>query len=203
MYLLGASGHCKVIIDIIEKNKKYQIDAVLDDNPKFEFINGIRVIKRDGFNLNTDDLLFISIGNNLIRKKISQKYSITFPVLIHPQAILGNYITLDEGTVVMAGAVINPNVKIGKHCIINSNSVVEHDCLLESFVHISPNAALAGGVSVGEGTHIGIGACVIQAVKIGKWATIGAGSVIIKDIPDFAVVTGNPGKVIKFKKENE
>jgi sugar O-acyltransferase (sialic acid O-acetyltransferase NeuD family) len=203
MYLLGASGHCKVIIDIIERNKSYQIQAVLDDNPRFEFINGIRVIKRAGFSLNDDDLLFISIGNNLIRKKMSQKYSVSFPVLIHPQAIIGNNIILDEGCVIMAGAVINPNTKIGKHCIINSNSVVEHDCHLEDFVHVSPNAALAGGVFVGEGTHIGIGACVIPGVKIGKWTTIGAGCVIIKDIPDFAVVTGNPGKVIKFNKENE
>ena len=68
---------------------------------------------------------------------------------------------------------------------------------MEDFVHISPNAALAGSITVGEGTHIGIGASVIQGIKIGKWATIGAGAVIIRDVPDFATVVGNPGKIIK------
>ena len=62
--------------------------------------------------------------------------------------------------------------------------------------HISPNAALAGNVSVGEGTQIGIGAAVIQGIKIGKWVTVGAGAVIIKDIPDYAVVVGNPARIL-------
>ena len=57
---------------------------------------------------------------------------------------------------------------------------------------------MAGNVAVGEGTQIGIGAAVIQGVTIGKWATIGAGAVIIEDVPDFAVVVGNPGRVIKM-----
>jgi acetyltransferase EpsM len=86
---------------------------------------------------------------------------------------------------------------IGKHCIINTNSSVDHDCIIEDFVHLSPNVALAGAVLVGEGTHIGIGACIIQGIKIGKWCTIGAGSVIIRDIPDGSTVVGNPGRIIK------
>ena len=68
---------------------------------------------------------------------------------------------------------------------------------------MSPNVSLAGNVTIGEGSHIGIGSCVIQGIKIGKWATIGAGAVIIKDVPDYAVVVGNPGTIIKFNKENE
>jgi acetyltransferase EpsM len=70
--------------------------------------------------------------------------------------------------------------------------------MLADYVRISPNSALAVSVSVGEGTHIGIGACVIQGIKIGKWTIIGAGAVIINDIPDNAVVVGNPGKIIKY-----
>jgi len=65
-------------------------------------------------------------------------------------------------------------------------------------VHISPNASLAGDVYIGEGTHIGIGAVIIQGLKVGKWVTIGAGAVVINDIPDFAVVVGNPGKIKKY-----
>lgn len=69
-------------------------------------------------------------------------------------------------------------------------------------MHICPGASLAGGVEVGEGSMVGIGSTVIQGVKIGKWATIGAGTVIVEDVPDFAVVVGVPGKIIKYL-ENE
>jgi sugar O-acyltransferase (sialic acid O-acetyltransferase NeuD family) len=203
MYLFGASGHCKVIIDIIEKCNKFQIEAILDDNPKFEYIFDKVVLKTSDFKLSSDDVLFVTIGNNFIRKKISGKYQSNYPVLIHPKAILGSHTVIDEGTVVMAGAIINPGAIIGKHCIINTGAIIEHDCNISDFVHVSPNVSLAGGIFIGEGAHIGIGASVIQGINIGKWVTIGAGSVIIKDVPDYAVVVGNPGKIIKFNKENE
>ena len=74
---------------------------------------------------------------------------------------------------------------------------MDHDCSLEDFVHICPHATLCGNVSVGEGTQIGAGATVIQGIKIGKWCMIGAGAVIIEDVPDYSVVVGVPGKVIK------
>lgn len=69
--------------------------------------------------------------------------------------------------------------------------------------NISPNAALAGNVTIGEGTHVGMGASIIQGIKIGKWCTIGAGAVIIQDIPDGATVVGNPGKIIKINNHND
>lgn len=92
-----------------------------------------------------------------------------------------------------------PEAQIGRHYIINTGAVVEHDCKLADFIHVYPNASLAGNVSVGVGTHIGIGATVIQGIKIGQWATIGAGAVIIEDVPDFAVVVGVPGKTIRYQ----
>ena len=203
MYLFGASGHCKVIINIIEKSNQYQIDAILDDNPKLKSIFNNVVIKTTDFKLKAHDLLFIAIGNNFIRKKISKKYPLKYPVLIHPQAIVASSVSIGEGSVVMAAAIINPDVVVAKQCIINTGAIIEHDCVLNDFVHISPNVALAGNVKIGEGTHVGIGSCVIQGVVIGKWVTIGAGAVIIKDIPDYAVVVGNPGRIIKYNKENE
>ncbi len=98
----------------------------------------------------------------------------------------------------MAGVSVNVHTKIGNHCIINTNASIDHDCVLEDFVHVSPNAALAGDVRVGEGTHIGIRACVIQGLRIGKWCVVGAGAVIIRDVPDHATVVGNPGRVVKI-----
>lgn len=199
MYLFGASGHGKVIIDIVKSSiKDVEIEAVYDDNPKEKTIVDLPVFKADSNVLNDiNSLWLISIGNNKFRKIVSEKIKGKFLKAIHHRAVIGMGAEIGEGTAVMANAVINTNAKIGKHCVINSGAIVEHDCIVNDFSHISPNSALAGGVIIGEGTHIGIGACVIQGIKIGKWCTIGAGTVVIRDIPDGATVVGNPGRVIK------
>lgn len=193
--LYGASGHCKVIIDILNL-QGIPIELIVDDNPAVVSLVGIPVKLCKKFT--KQDNLIIAIGDNLIRKKISQKNSATYFKLIHPKSTISPIATIGNGSVVMAGAIINSDSKIGSHCIINTCALIEHDCTIGDFAHISPKAALAGNVTVGEGTQIGIGAIVVQGIKIGKWATIGAGAVIIKDVPDFAVVVGNPGKIVKF-----
>lgn len=197
--IFGASGHGKVVIDIVKSSiKDVAIAAVYDDNPKEETIADLPVFKANSNVLNdVNSLWLISIGNNKFRKIVSEKIKGKFLKAIHHRAVIGMNSAIGEGTVVMPNAVINANTKIGKHCVINSGAIVEHDCIINDFSHISPNSALAGGVIIGEGTHVGIGACVIPGIKIGKWCTIGAGTVVISDVPDGATVVGNPGRVIK------
>ena len=195
--LYGASGHGKVIVDILLANS-VTIAAIIDDNPKLEHVLGIPIVTTSEFDFSTLKNMIISIGNNRVRQTISNKIQVNYPTAIHPTAILSKSVNVGEGTVIMAGAVINPDVTIGKHAIVNTGAILDHDCVIDDFAHVSPGASLAGNVKVGEGTHIGIGATIIQGIKIGKWATVGAGAVIIKDVPDFAVVVGNPGKIIKY-----
>lgn len=97
----------------------------------------------------------------------------------------------------MGGVVINADTAVGKHCIINTSASADHDCIIEDFVHISPHAALCGGVTVGEGAHIGTGAIIIPGKKIGAHSIIGAGAVVLRDIPPNVVAVGNPARVIK------
>ncbi len=197
--LYGASGHSKVIIDILNCNS-VTIVSIIDDNPKADMILGLPVVKNADVDFSKVEHMIISIGNNKVRERISNQIKVNYVNAIHPTAILSSAVTLGNGNVIMAGAIVNPDVSIGNHCIINTGAVIEHDCHIADFVHVSPSVSLAGNVSVDQGTHIGIGAKVIQGIKIGKWATVGAGAVIIKDIPDYAVVVGNPGKIIKFNK---
>jgi acetyltransferase EpsM len=196
MILFGASGHAKSVIDIAESIGE-RITRIYDDNPKVEAVCNIPVQKFLAEPINTNEAWIVSIGSNRNRKSVSEKLTQPFGLLVHRTASVSSWAFLGDGTVVMAKVVVNAGTRIGKHCIINSGAVVEHDCTLGDFVHVSPNASLAGGVTVGEGTHIGIGACVLPEINIGKWATIGAGAVIIKDVPDGAVVVGNPGRTIK------
>jgi sugar O-acyltransferase (sialic acid O-acetyltransferase NeuD family) len=197
MYLFGASGHGKVIADIALSHNII-IKAFIDQDIKKKICYGIPVLH----SLPQDDIpLIISIGDCLTRKKISiELRNRFFGKLVHKHAVLSSTVSVNFGTVVMPGVCVNADTYIGRHVIINTNSSVDHECHIEDFVHISPNVALAGNVYIGEGTHIGIGTCVIQGVKIGKWCVIGAGTVIINDIPDYSVVVGNPGRIIKKNK---
>lgn len=194
--LFGASGHGKVVLDTLVQIG-HSVDVICDDHPKVALMHGVPVVTPDKVDFTNAALIF-SIGNNKVRHLLAQKYSGPFLQAIHPNAIISSTVTLGEGTVVMAGAIINTDSSIGNHVIVNTGAMVDHECHLDDFVHISPGVALAGNVCVGEGTHVGIGACVIQGIKIGKWCTIGAGAVILKDVPDYAVVVGNPGKIIKY-----
>lgn len=204
MYLFGGNGHGKVVLDILQLDPSITIEVIFDDHPKVAAIAGIPVYKTESLAFFKQKELIIAIGNNQVRKRIASQIEAKYVTAFHPSAILASDFVIGVGTVVMAGAIINPSVHIGKHCIINSGSVVEHDCVLGDFVHVSPNASLAGNVTLGEGTHVGIGACIIQGVKVGKWVTVGAGAVILNDVPDYAVIVGNPGKIIKYNSiENE
>ena len=198
MLIYGASGHAKVIMEIIKADALEEVDCIFDDDQSKKSLLGIDIQHAFSTAMEQQKTV-IAIGNNKIRKTITEKISNPFcKPLIHTSAVVSDLAKIAEGSVVMAGALINPAVEIGKHCIINTGAVVEHDVQLEDFVHISPNATITGNVEIGEGTQIGAGSVVIPGTKIGSWVTVGAGAVVIEDIPDFAVVVGNPGRIIKF-----
>jgi acetyltransferase EpsM len=199
--LFGASGHGKVVKDVAESTN-IVVDAFIDDHPKSEFHQEVPVFPSSEMTKYPEHTFLISIGNNKIRKIISEKITNQFARLIHKTASISPTAKIDVGTVVMNGTNINADANIGKHVIINTSAVVEHDCFIGDFVHISPNATITGNVTIGEGSHIGAGAIVIPNITIGKWATIGAGAVIINDVPDYAVVVGNPGIIKKYNNES-
>ena len=201
-YLFGASGHAKVVVDVINSTNN-KIIGVFDDNQQLEHFQDIPFLGKlkKGDKILKNGELIIAIGNNKIRKQIVNNIESQYFTALHNNCFLSPYSQIGKGTVVMQYASVNSNAKIGNHCILNTSSVVEHDCIVEDFVHISPNATLTGNVKVGEGTHIGSGAVIIPNIKIGKWCVIGAGSVVIENVPDYSVVVGNPAKIIKSNKK--
>lgn len=195
MYLIGAGGHAKVVRDILDACSIPFSGVVTDNLKEVAFMEKKILHSMDGV-----DEAIICVGNNRTRKKLAEELSqqgVTFGMGIHPSVIMSKYASVDEGTVVMQGVVIQSCAKIGKHCIVNTSASIDHDNVLGDFVHISPHATLCGEVEVGEGTWIGAGAIVRQCVKIGKWSVIGAGSVVVNDIPDGVLAYGNPCKIIR------
>lgn len=201
VYILGAGGHAKVIIEIAEL-LDHKIAGVFDQNEEVKTILDYQV-SHDFELLSKKQNIFFALGNNQNRKKSSEKFQSNYFNLIHPSAIITKSIDLGKGNAIMAGVVINSSVKIGDFCILNTSASIDHDCEINDYVHISPKAALAGNVIVKEGAQIGISACVKQNITVGKWAIVGAGAVVVKDVPDYAIVVGNPGRVIKYIYEIE
>ncbi|PVY43017.1 acetyltransferase [Pontibacter virosus] len=195
MYLYGASGHAKVIIDILRDMGIPAIGA-FDKNPAIKEVGGIPVLGPE-VEQDPEKSVIISIGDNAIRRRVAEQLKLSFGKAIHPTAIISPSVTIAEGTVVMHGAIVQADATIGKHVIVNTGASIDHDCKIGDYAHISPGAVLSGNVQVGEGTHIGAGAVVIPNLKIGKWCKIGAGAVVIRDIPDGVTAVGNPARIIK------
>ena len=198
MIVYGASGHGKVIIEILESMGAAGIE-VWDDAekpPVWQY-----PVTRPFSQGPPQKPFVIGIGVNATRKKVAAQLEGrgSFGIATHPTAHISQRAAIGEGTVIMAGAAINADTQVGKHCIVNTCASIDHDCVLGDYAHVSPNATLSGDVHIGEGTHFGAGAVAIQGIRIGKWCTIGAGAVIIRDVPDYATVVGNPGRIIKVK----
>lgn len=195
MYLFGASGHGKVIKEIVEACGDTVI-AFVDDNKRVNTCAGVPVLHGDtGLSP-----MIVSIGVCRIRKMIVERLraadeTIEFMTAIHPSAVVSPSAQIGEGTVIMAGAVISADAKIGKHCIVNTGATVDHDCVIEDYCHIAPGSHISGATHIGEGTWIGVGSSVIQCLNIGKNCMIGAGSVVVRDVPDNVTAFGNPCKI--------
>lgn len=190
MFLYGASGHGKVIKEILEANGE-KVEGFIDDDKTVNELAHLPVYH----DADNKFPLIISIGSNKVRKMIVERLNCTYGIAIHPSAIVSPSAKIGEGTVVMPGAIINADAVIGQHCIINTGAIVDHDCVIEDYCHIAPHATLCGIVHVGEGTLIGVGSCVKQCINLGRWSVLGAGSVVVRDIPDDVVAFGNPCKV--------
>lgn len=146
----------------------------------------------DALILGVAGLEHLQLRRDLVKRL--ERYSHRWWTAIHPRATVSETALLGEGSAVFAGAVVNPLARIGRHCVINTLAIVEHHAIVEDFAVISPHATLCGCTQVGESAFVGAGAVVLTGVSIGARATIGAGAIVREDVPDGAVVVGNPAR---------
>ena len=197
LIIIGASGHGKVVADIAIKMNKWQSIAFLDDDESIKASMGLEVIGNtaDAFIYKDEADFFVAIGSNTAREKILEKLieqGLNVVSLIHPNAVIGTDVEIGIGTAVMAGVVINSSSRIGKGCIINTSSSLDHDNVIEDYVHISPGVRTAGTLRVGKGSWLGIGSIVSNNVNICSGCKVGAGAVVVKDITEPGTYVGVP-----------
>jgi sugar O-acyltransferase (sialic acid O-acetyltransferase NeuD family) len=201
--VIGAGGHSKVVISTLLE-LDFNIIGILDDDEKklgtkfcgVPILGTIELITKGNF-----PNAILAIGDNKIRKNIYERYS-TFSSwisVVHPHSYVHSSVSIGKGTVIFAGAIIQPDVLIGEHVIINTGVSIDHDCKIGDYVHLAPGVKLAGGVSIGEGSFLGINSAVIPGKKIGRWSIVGAGGIVVKDVNDSTTVIGIPAKPMNSK----
>jgi UDP-N-acetylbacillosamine N-acetyltransferase len=206
IFIWGAGGHGRVLLNIFRERKKYQVIGFIDNDPKLKnmIIDGVKVI---GDETVLPLLLkrgvkagIVGIGDNQKRRQIAhhiKERGFSLINAIGTKSIIVPNVLIGEDVTIWAGTIINAYAKIGDNTIINCGAIVEHECIIGNGAHIGPGAKLAGRVKIGENAFVGIGATVIEGRQIGKNSIIGAGAVVLSDIPDNVVVGGVPAKIIK------
>ena len=205
IFVYGASGHGKVVADILLA-RSIALEGFIDDDPSLKSteILGLK-IKGDGGWLTEQTRhgpisVALAVGDNLERRKIANRclaLNIELITAVHPAATVAPSAILERGVVAAAGCQVNPDASVGEGTILNTGTVVEHDCRIGRFAHLSPNAAIGGGASLGDFSWLGMGCVVIHGVSVGSGCIVGAGAAVVEDVPDWVVTVGVPARVIK------
>ena len=212
--IIGASGHGKVVADIVEQAGDLRIAGFLDrDKPAGSEFFGLPVLgteadlPRLAGELGLAGLL-VAIGDNWTRARVAGELarlapSLPFVAAVHPGARLARGAAVGPGTVVMAGVALNSDCRVGAHCIVNTGASLDHDGEMGDFSSLAPGAAVGGNVRIGAYSAVSIGACVAHGRKIGEHAVVGAGAVVLADVPDRCVAYGAPARVIRERQPGE
>jgi len=206
IFVFGASGHAKVVIDILEKQGEFEIAFLVDDDLtlKGQKVYGYRVMggRQELLELSKKEGIsggIVAIGSNVARDNVAvwlNDMNFHLVTAIHPSAQFARGVKVGVGTVVMAGAVVNPDSTIGANVIINTKVSVDHDCIVGDCVHLAPGSTLCGSVSVGAGTFVCSGATIIPNIVVGSNVIVGAGATVVKDVPDNVTVVGTPARIM-------
>lgn len=207
LVIWGASGHARVVAEIVRLTEKFNIVGFLDsldpEKKGTDFcgapILGGQEQLESLYSMGVRHLI-LAFGDcqaRLALAMVVDQFGFELATVVHPRATVAGDVKVGAGSVVMAGAVVNPGSYIGENVIVNTSSSVDHDCVVHDGAHIGPGAHLGGGVTIGRGAWVGIGATIKDKIRIGQGTVIGAGAVVLQDIPEHVVAFGVPARVIR------
>ena len=212
--LVGSSGQAKVIIDLVEKEGRYKMVGLIDAARSIgDSTLGYSVLGRE---IDLPALIveyglkgiIIAIGDNSVRAIVAATIlelcpNLPFVTAVHPSASIGKQTTLGSGTVVMAGAVVNPCCQVGQFCILNTKASLDHDSVMEDFSSLAPGVTTGASCRIGTYSAVSIGAVLRHGITIGEHSVIGGGSYVTKDVEPFSIAYGTPARKIRARQQGE
>tara|TARA_B100000315_G_C14444393_1_gene526141 strand:- start:40 stop:672 length:633 start_codon:yes stop_codon:yes gene_type:complete len=201
--VIGAGGHCRVVLSIIshykylnvvgiaDRKKENMGEKILGHEVKYSW-EDFQAVYNEGV-----PYAAIAVGDNKERNNLYRKLigiGFTVKTLIHPSALIDDSVTMGTGSTICMGVIIGPLVTVGDNCIIYTGTIIDHEVALDDDCFIAPGVCIAGRVKINSGAFLGIGSRIKEKVSIGRDSVIGAGAVVINDIPPNHVVAGVPAK---------
>lgn len=214
LVIAGAAGHARVVSDAAQASGRYELVGYLDRE------SGVTDPRMDAPVIGSDhqlsdliiryriDAVVVAIGDNHLRCRVAALIGqlcpeLRFGTVIHPQASLARDVEVGEGTVIMSGVVVNSGSRIGRHCLLNTQSSLDHDGVMEDGASLAPGSTLGGNCHLESLVAIGLGANLIHGIRIGQHTVIGAGSTVLRPITSRVVAYGTPARVIRSRVEGE
>jgi sugar O-acyltransferase (sialic acid O-acetyltransferase NeuD family) len=197
--MIGAGGHGRAVLEALRDAGWPEPIGVLDDDPASPGLPGIPLLGR----LDSAAALrgqgigaaHVALGDNTTRRALGERLlglGYALPVIRHPSAIVAGTASIGAGSVLMPRVVLGAAAVVGRHVILNTGCIVEHDAWLEDAAHVAPGAILGGGVRIGAAALVGLGAAIKPGITIGAAAVIGIGAAVIADVAAAMRVGGVP-----------
>ncbi len=186
--LIGAGGHAKSCINLIERLNEFKIIGLTDSKKRgyllnYKILGDDTVLEQKKFRNINLCLSFGSIFNINLRKKIFQKLKnkgFNFPILVSKESSISKFSEIGSGTMIMGNTFVNAGASIGENCIINNNSLIEHDVTIGNNSQISTSVTINGSCKIGNNCFIGSGTIIRNNIKIKNNSFIKMASIIKK-----------------------
>lgn len=209
-----AGPHARVILDILKGSQEMDVVGIIDSQKEINSLfYGYRIIGRQSELQELSgryefEAGIVALGDNYLREKIVLEILNQLPGFEFINAIASNVLlsptaSLGAGNVILPGVNINSEAQIGNHCIINTNSSLEHNCSMADFSSLSAGVTTGGYFSLGRYSAIALGVTVLDRVSIGENVVVGSGSLVMKNLDDHGLYYGSPAKRVRDRKPFE
>jgi sugar O-acyltransferase (sialic acid O-acetyltransferase NeuD family) len=202
--IVGTGGFAREVYCLLRDlsaEYKTREDSVVfveqDTRISTQHLLGARIIPMSALSL-SEYKVVVAVGDSKLRKKIveNELKDAVFATVIHPSAVISDFCSIGDGSIICAGSILTCDLVIGKHAHLNLHVTVGHDCRVGDFFTAAPAVNVSGMCSIGETVYAGTNAAIRQGIHICGDVTIGMGAVVVKDIETPGTYVGNPAKQI-------
>lgn len=195
-------------VEIVPNVKDYKIEYAIDTpGVYYDIVDPKNVDWTDG-----TKMVFGAMGSiqQVSKPRIFEWFFTNYQIgkldydnVIHPNSEIASTTKMATGVHIEPGVILATYTTIDFGVSINRGATIGHHTHIGEFTTINPGTTIASSVKIGKHVIIGAGAIVIEHVTIGDHAIIGAGSLVLKDVPENAVIYGNPARIVRYTNHTE